>query len=355
MNQWANVVRWEMRTRPFLRTTEFLWQEGHTAHATATEAVGLAQEILDMYAEVCQDILAMPTVKGRKSPAERFAGADDTYTIEALMQNGWALQSGTSHFLGQNFARAFDVFFQDEKGGRELVWATSWGVSTRLLGAMIMTHSDDKGLVLPPRVAPVQVIIVPIIPATGDEKVAQKALELKQALTKQGLRVRIDDRPNMRPGAKYFEWERKGVPLRIELGARDLEKQVATIASRIGSTKSTLSITDITLFAANTAQQLDEVHDGLLNAAKQRLEQRTYSPKDYNAMKAMMEAGGDQAGFYLVPWKCDRNNEAAIKEDCKATIRCYPLTRNEQPPATGVKCFYSGEQATHMAIFARAF
>ena len=215
INQWANVVRWELRTRPFLRTAEFLWQEGHTAHASSECARECATKALEMYASVCKDLLAMPVVKGSKSPLERFAGADDTLTIEALMQNGWALQSGTSHILGQNFAKAFDVFFQNENGDRELVWATSWGVSTRLIGALIMTHSDDKGLVVPPRIAPLQVVIVPI--KQENEAVRKKVDELFFALKKAGIRVKIDDRDNMRPGAKYFEWERKGVPPELTL------------------------------------------------------------------------------------------------------------------------------------------
>ena len=379
INQWANVVRWEMRTRPFLRSAEFLWQEGHTAHATAADAQVTARESLDMYASVCEELLAMPTVKGAKSPAERFAGADDTYTIEALMQNGWALQSGTSHFLGQNFARAFDVFFQTETGSRELVWATSWGVSTRLLGAMVMTHSDDRGLVLPPRVAPVQVVVVPITKGSGDEHeaVLRYAEGIAATLKAAKVRAKVDARPNMRPGAKYFEWERKGVPLRLEVGPRDLAKGAAMLAVRVaaagagaaagveeskgeGGGKVSVPAADGAALTAAIKQALEQYHASLLASAYARLAAHTHRVESYAAMKSMMAAAADdkqlaQAGFYLVPWKCDRANEEAIKEDSKATIRCYPFEHNQQPPAAGVKCFYSGDQATHMALFARAF
>jgi prolyl-tRNA synthetase len=360
INQWANVVRWELRTRPFLRSAEFLWQEGHTAHATKECAVGCARQALDMYHEVCENLLAVPTVRGRKSPSERFAGADDTYTIEALMQNGWALQSGTSHFLGQNFAKAFDVFFQAESGNRELVWATSWGVSTRLMGAMVMTHSDDRGLVLPPRVAPQQVVIVPIGKGKGPdhETVMARAKEIQSALKSKGIRVKIDDRENMRPGAKYFDWERKGLPVRLDIGPRDVASNVviATTRNKAGE-KTTLSSEDD--IASTVQGLLDTLHDELLAGARDRLKAKTYPVSDYATMKTMIEKGGegdiDSAGFYLVPWKCDADNEEAIKQDCKATIRCYPLDLNQSPPTDGTKCFYSGDQATHMAIFARAF
>lgn len=363
INQWANVVRWEMRTRPFLRSAEFLWQEGHTAHATAEDAVQTARESLEMYSDVCSRMLALPTVKGRKSPAERFAGADDTYTIEALMQNGWALQSGTSHFLGQNFARAFDVLFQTESGTRELVWATSWGVSTRLLGAMVMTHSDDKGLVLPPPVAPVQVVIVPITKGAGEEHeaVLRYAEGIAAALKAGRVRVRVDSRSNMRPGAKYFEWERKGVPLRIEVGPRDMAQNAAVVAARAGAGaeggKKTVQTGERLL--ATIQASLAELHQGLLDAATTRLTEKTFRLASYEDMKKKIAAAADgdlaSAGFYLVPWKCDRGNEEAIKEECKATIRCYPFEENVAPPPAGTKCFFSGDQATHMAIFARAF
>ena len=367
INQWANVVRWEMRTRPFLRSAEFLWQEGHTAHATASDAVATARESLDMYASVCEEMLALPTIKGCKSPSERFAGADDTYTIEALMQNGWALQSGTSHFLGQNFARAFDVYFQTETGSRELVWATSWGVSTRLLGALVMTHSDDRGLVLPPRVAPVQVVVVPITKGSGEEHeaVLRYAEGIAAALKADKVRVRVDARPNLRPGAKYFEWERKGVPLRLEVGPRDMAKGAAMMAVRTGgggggdAGKVSVPAADSAAMVKTVRQALSDYHNGLLDAARNRVQANTHRIDSYSRMKEMIKAAADgdtsQAGFYLVPWKCDATNEDAIKEDCKATIRCYPFEHNNAAPASGVKCFYSGEQATHMALFARAF
>lgn len=305
-------------------------------------------------------MLAMPTVKGAKSPAERFAGADDTYTIEALMQNGWALQSGTSHFLGQNFARAFDVYYQNASEGRELVWATSWGVSTRLIGALVMTHSDDKGLVLPPRVAPVQVVIVPITKPVGPdhERLMGRVKELEAALKRVNIRVRVDHRYEMRPGAKYFEWEQKGLPVRIDLGVRDLDKNTAVLALRHSGQKITADISSDTAFATAMQTTLDNMHNELLAAAKERLSSRTFRVQSYEEMKQMIldsEVDRNKAGFYLVPWRCDAINEGAIKEDCKATIRCYPFAENLTPPAEGVKCFYSNQQATHMAIFARAF
>merc|ERR1719502_2232524 len=250
INQWANVVRWELRTRPFLRSSEFLWQEGHTAHATKEEADESAREMLDAYADLCAKLLAIPVVKGVKSPSERFAGADDTYTIEALMQNGWALQSGTSHFLGQNFARAFDVYFQTADNQQELVWATSYGASTRLIGALVMTHSDDAGLVLPPAVAPTQVVLVPISPK-GPEKAPEQHAELmefvdraKGALRDAGVRVHVDTRFNLKPGNKFYEWERKGVPLRIECGPRDVEAGTLLCARRTGGDKFPLPLDD---------------------------------------------------------------------------------------------------------------
>ena len=355
INQWANVVRWEMRTRPFLRTAEFLWQEGHTAHASKEDAMDTAMAALDMYSSVCKEMMAIPVIKGNKSPSERFAGADDTLTIEALMQNGWALQSGTSHFLGQNFAKAFDVFFQNEKGDRELVWATSWGVSTRLLGALIMTHSDDKGLVLPPPVAPLQVVVVPIKQET--EEVRQKVDEIFVALKKAGIRVKVDDRENMRPGAKYFEWERKGVPIRLDVGPRDVGNNAAMIVTRHDGCKSTISTGDDLVELIK--ETMDKMHNDLYDAASERLAKKTFRLDSYDTMKAMIQKGGDgdleSAGFYLVPWKCNEANEEAIKGDCKATIRCYPFEHNQAPPPAGTRCFYSGEEATHMAIFARAF
>lgn len=363
VNQWANVMRWEMRTRPFLRTSEFLWQEGHTAHATAKSAMDDAKGMLENYAAVCEDLLAMPVVRGAKSPSERFAGAEETLTIEALMQNGWALQSGTSHFLGKSFGNAFDVTFQDENGKQETVWGTSWGVSTRLIGALIMTHSDDAGLVLPPRVAPVQVVIVPIPPKKNDVD-AKEAMdtaieELVASLKAQGLRVKLDDRDYVRMGAKFFEYERKGVPLRIEIGPRDVKQQACVFKYRAGSEadeKATVSLSDA---AVKAAEGLEKMQADLYEAAKDRLAQGTTTDVTYDEMKAALEndvaSGYPGSGLYLVPWKCDAENEEKIKEDCQATIRCYPFKENAEGMWKGKKCFYSGEDATHMALIGRAF
>jgi len=363
INQWANVMRWELRTRPFLRTSEFLWQEGHTAHATSEEAVKDAKDMLIQYADLCEDLLAIPVVKGVKSPSERFAGAEETFTIEALMQNGWALQSGTSHFLGQSFGNAFDVQYQDRDGGLQTVWGTSWGVSTRLLGALIMTHSDDQGLVLPPKVAPIQVVIVPIAAKKNDEE-GKRAIEdaldtLVASLKEKGLRVKVDDREYMRNGAKYFEWERKGVPLRIEVGPRDVKNGVCVFKYRSGegaSEKTSVSLDDA---AESAASGLDNLQSELYGIAKNRLDEGITMDVTYEEMRDALvndEASSfDGAGLYLVPWKCDAENEDKIKEECKATIRCYPLDVNEAGIAEGKKCFYSGEDATHMALFGRAF
>ena len=361
VNQWANVMRWEMRTRPFLRTSEFLWQEGHTAHATAEGAIADSKDMLHQYSDMCEKLLAIPVIKGAKSPSERFAGALETFTIEALMQNGWALQSGTSHFLGQSFGKAFDVNFQDADGQQQDVWGTSWGVSTRLIGALIMTHSDDAGLVLPPRVAPVQVVVVPIPPKKNDEdgKVAlDNALgKLVADLRSVGLKVKVDDRDYVRNGAKYFEWERKGVPLRIELGPRDVKDGVCVFKYRVGSEgKETVSLDDA---SARATKGLNDVQDFLLESAKERLAAGINTMATYDQMREALEKDEaseyDGPGLYLVPWKCDAANEEKIKEECKATIRCYPTDVNEAGMAEGKKCFYSGEDATHMALFGRAF
>jgi len=363
VNQWANVMRWEMRTRPFLRTSEFLWQEGHTAHATSEGAREDAKTMMEEYASLCENLLAMPVVRGAKSPSERFAGAEDTFTIEALMQNGWALQSGTSHFLGQSFGKAFDVTFQDADGEEKDVWGTSWGVSTRLLGALIMTHSDDNGLVLPPRVAPIQVVVVPIEPKKNDEegKVAMnKALdELVDSLKAKGLKVKVDDRSYVRNGAKYFEWERKGVPLRIELGPRDVKNKNCVFKYRAGKFSDEKLFVDLSEAASMAFEGLEEMQESLLEQAKTRLEDGITESVTYEEMKTALES--DEAssypgkGLYLVPWKCNAENEDKIKTECKATIRCYPLDSNGEGQVEGKKCFYSGEDATHMALFGRAF
>lgn len=286
INQWANVVRWELRTRPFLRTSEFLWQEGHTAHASQKEALEFSKEMLDMYAEVCKDMLAMPVVQGAKSASERFAGAEETFTIEALMQNGWALQSGTSHYLGQNFAKAFDVHFQTEDGTRELVYATSWGVSTRLLGGMIMSHADDKGLVLPPNVAPLQVIIVPIVGKSQEEndEVTRTYHTMVHALRQRGIRVDVDARQHLRPGAKYFEWERKGVPLRLEIGPRDLKKQQTIMHTRHNDVKEPVSIADLNKLVDTLSAKLSTIHETLYQQAQERTQSRTVEVTNYQQM-----------------------------------------------------------------------
>ncbi len=349
INQWANVVRWEMRTRPFLRTAEFLWQEGHTAHATEAEARQEATGMLEVYRDFCQDTLAIPMFCGVKTATERFAGAVETYTIEGMMKNGWALQSGTSHFLGQNFARAFDVTFQNADGVQELVWATSWGVSTRLIGATIMTHSDDTGLILPPKVAPIQVVVVPIW-RKDKEKEAVLALA-RQVSTQLGdrFRVTLDDRDKLKPGAKYFEWERKGVPLRLEIGPRDVQKNSVFCALRTGGKKFGLPVDDGLPDAVG--KLLDDIQAGLLAAALAHRQANTHRLESYDQLKELLAGGG--GGFALVPWCDDADNEAAIKEDCKASIRCYPLEGQEE--AAGRVCFYSGKPATHMALFARAY
>ncbi|GMI26238.1 hypothetical protein TeGR_g9232 [Tetraparma gracilis] len=360
INQWANVLRWELRTRPFLRTSEFLWQEGHTAHATGEGALEDARKMIGEYSQFTAETLALPTVVGVKSPSERFAGAEETYTIEALMQNGWALQSGTSHYLGQSFGKAFDVTYQtSDESVRETVYGTSWGVSTRLVGALIMTHSDDAGLVLPPPVAPQQVVIVPIPGKKEEEKAAVgKAVDkLAGELRGKGLRVKVDDRDWIRNGAKYYEWERKGVPLRIEVGPRDVAKSQCVLKWRkMKEDKEAVGLDDV---AAIVDKGMGEYHDFLLQSARDRLAGGIRLDASYEDMKGLLEkdeAGAfDGAGLFLVPWKCDAANEDKIKEECKATIRCYPLDVNEMGMAEGKTCFYSGEPATHMALFGRAF
>jgi len=348
INQWANVVRWEMRTRPFLRTTEFLWQEGHTAHATQDEALEEANKMLGVYRDFAHETLALPVIPGVKSATERFAGAVETYTIEAMMQNGWALQAGTSHFLGQNFAKAFDVTFQNADGGLEHVWATSWGVSTRLVGAVIMAHSDDIGLILPPKVAPIQVVLVPIWRKDEDkEKVLDFAAAVQERLGAH-VRLHLDSREKMKPGAKYFEWERKGVPLRFEIGPRDVEGNSVFCAKRTGGKKFGIPLDDG--FVDRVLTELTSIQDGLFEAAKDRQAANTHRVESYEAMKEQMAAN---PGFFLVPWHDDAVTEREIKDDCKASIRCYPL--DAQDEVDGKVCFYTGRPATHMAIFARAY
>lgn len=345
INQWANVVRWEMKTRPFLRTTEFLWQEGHTAHASSGEAEEETRRMLDVYASFCEEFLAVPAIKGRKSARERFAGAVETWTIEAMMQNGWALQAGTSHFLGQNFARAFDVTFQSEGGTRDHVWATSWGVSTRLIGAVVMTHSDDAGLVLPPKVAPVQVVIVPVY-KNAERAEVMAAVDALFAQLKGTFRVKVDDRDNLRPGAKFFEWEQKGVPLRLEVGPRDVKSGQAFAKRRTGGDKFAVPFEGA---AATVGRVLDEMQVALLEAARASREARTYAVSSWDEFCEKIES---QPGFYRIPWGGDDADEDKVKETTRATLRCFPV---DGGPVEGLTCPLTGKPAREWAIFARAY
>jgi prolyl-tRNA synthetase len=345
INQWANVVRWEMKTRPFLRTAEFLWQEGHTAHATQEEAEEETLKMLDVYAEFAENILAVPVIKGRKSERERFAGAVETYTIEAMMQNGWALQAGTTHFLGQNFAKAFDVTFQNQEGHRDFVWATSWGVSTRLIGAVIMTHSDDDGLVLPPAIAPIEAIIVPVY-KEKDREVVMEATNKLFASLKSTIRVKVDDRDYMRPGAKFFEWERKGVPLRLEIGPRDVASGQAFCKRRTGGDKFGIPFENA---AQEVRRVLDEIQTALFNQAVERRNAQTYIVESLEEFKEKIQT---QPGFYTVPWGGDSEDEDWIKEQTRATIRCFP---QDSPSIEGKVCPFTGKPAREWAVFARAY
>ncbi len=346
INQWANVVRWEMRTRLFLRTAEFLWQEGHTAHATMEEAVKETETMLDVYADFAEKFMAIPVVKGRKTANERFAGAVDTYCIEALMQDGKALQAGTSHFLGQNFAKAFDVKFADKSNKLEYVWGTSWGVSTRLMGALIMAHSDDEGLVLPPMLAPIQVVIVPIY--KGEEQltaIEAKILPLKKALEAKGISVKFDHNDKYSPGYKFAEYELKGVPLRIAIGQRDMENGTVELARRDTKTKETVSIENI---AEKIELLLTEIQDTIF---KKALDFRTNSTTKVDSFEAFKKILDDKAGFVLAHWDGSPETEEKIKEETKATIRCIPLDFQEE---AGV-CVYSGKPSKGRVLFARAY
>lgn len=346
VNQWANVVRWEMRTRLFLRTTEFLWQEGHTAHATAAEAVAETEQMLEVYAEFAEKWMSIPVIKGIKTPNERFAGAIETYCIEALMQDGKALQAGTSHFLGQNFAKAFDVKFASKEGKQDYVWATSWGVSTRLMGALIMTHSDDKGLVLPPKLAPFQVVIVPIY--KGDEQLAQiteVVKKMKKAMEAKGITVKYDNRDTQRPGWKFAEYELKGVPVRIAIGARDLENGTVEVARRDTMEKETLQQADI---ETKIEHLLEQIQDNLFQQARTMREAKTYKADTYEEFKQVLEA---TPGFVMAHWDGTPETEQKIKEETKATIRCIPLN-NRQEAGT---CIYSGKPSAQRVVFARAY
>ena len=346
VNQWANVVRWEMRTRLFLRTAEFLWQEGHTAHATKDEAIAETVKMLDVYADFAENWMAMPVIKGVKTESERFAGAEDTYCIEALMQDGKALQAGTSHFLGQNFAKAFDVKFSDKNNTQEYVWATSWGVSTRLIGGLVMTHSDDEGLVLPPRIAPVQVVIVPIFKgdeqkAMIDEKMAVVVASFKAA----GIRVKYDNTDNNRPGWKFAEYELKGVPIRIAVGPRDLENNQVELARRDTKEKTAISLDGLT---ETVAALLLEIQSNLLQRATKYRDDHITSVDTWDEFINVLD---NKTGFVLAHWDGTAETEEKIKDQTKATIRCIPL---DNPLEVG-KCILTGNPSKQRVLFARAY
>ena len=346
INQWANVVRWEMRTRLFLRTSEFLWQEGHTAHATAQEAIEEAKRMLEVYATFAEQFMAVPVIRGVKSLSERFAGAIDTYCIEALMQDGKALQSGTSHFLGQNFAKAFDVKFLNKENKQEFVWATSWGVSTRLIGAVVMAHSDDQGLVMPPRIAPIQVVIVPIY--KGEESKAAidaKANEIIKELKAAGIRVKYDNNDNTRPGWKFAEYELKGVPVRLAMGLRDLENNVVELARRDTKEKQQVSITGLAVYIEKL---LNEIQQNLYNNA---LKYREEHITDVNSWDEFVKILNEKGGFVAAHWDGTAETEAEIKEKTKATIRCIPLNNHQEEG----KCILSGRPSKERVLFALAY
>jgi prolyl-tRNA synthetase len=346
INQWANVVRWEMRTRLFLRTAEFLWQEGHTAHATAEEAIEETEKMLDVYADFAENFMAMPVIRGKKTANERFAGALDTYCIEALMQDGKALQAGTSHFLGQNFAKAFDVKFTSKEGKLDYVWATSWGVSTRLMGALIMSHSDNQGLVLPPKLAPIQVVIVPIY---KDDEQLQKinafANQLKKELEDKDIRVKYDNRDNQRPGWKFADYEFKGVPLRIAIGGRDMENGTVELARRDTKEKQTVPQEGLTHVISGL---LTEIQDGLFQKALKYRDSMIHMVETYDQFKDVLENKG---GFISAHWDGTPETEELIKQETKATIRCIPLNNVLED---GV-CIYSGKPSVQRVLFAKAY
>lgn len=343
INQWANVVRWEMRTRLFLRTTEFLWQEGHTAHATSEEAVIETRQMLDIYAKFAEEYMAMPVIKGVKTPNERFAGAEDTYTIEALMQDGKALQAGTSHFLGQNFARAFDVKFMTEHNKEELVWATSWGVSTRLIGGLIMTHSDDEGLILPPKLAPIQVVIVPIPKPTPE--LAEAADIIIKDLKSRGVSVKYDTDERNRPGFKFAEYEMKGIPVRLGLGMRDLEQNQVEVARRDTKEKTSVSLDGIGTYVENL---LADIQSSMFEKAKKYRDEMITLVDNFDEFQRVLDQKG---GFVLAHWDGTVETEKRIKELSKATARCIPL---DNKPEAG-KCVLTGEPSTQRVLFARAY
>ncbi len=346
VNQWANVVRWEMRTRLFLRTSEFLWQEGHTAHATQKEAVAEAELMMNVYSDFVQNFMAIPVVRGTKTESERFAGALETYCIEALMQDGKALQAGTSHFLGQNFAKAFDVKFTSKEGVLDYVWATSWGVSTRLIGALIMTHSDDKGLVLPPNLAPDQVVIVPIYRSEEEfDAVSEVATDLMMRLRAKGVRVKFDNRDTQKPGWKFNEYELKGVPVRIAIGPKDIEKGSVEMARRDTFAKEFVRNEDV---EDKVLGLMDEMQKGMFNKAIAYREENTTSVDSYEEFKKVLEAKG---GFVLAHWDGTMETEEKIKNETKATIRCIPLEAEKE---TG-KCMVTGAESSQKVLFAIAY
>lgn len=346
INQWANVVRWEMRTRLFLRTAEFLWQEGHTAHATKVEAIEESEKMMHVYADFAENFMAIPVIKGLKTETERFAGADETYCIEALMQDGKALQAGTSHFLGQNFAKAFDVKFANQDGKQEHVWGTSWGVSTRLMGALVMTHSDDNGLVLPPNLAPIQVVIVPIF-RTDEElaAISEVATDLIKSFKKQGVTVKFDNRTTQKPGFKFAEWELKGVPVRIAIGPKDLENGTFEVARRDTLTKEVIAKEGAVDYIANL---LEQIQADLFNKA---LEFRNTHITEVNTFEEFKEVLEHKTGFVSAHWDGTPETEEKIKDLTKATIRCIPLDRVEEEGM----CIFSGAKSTGRVLFAKAY
>jgi prolyl-tRNA synthetase len=346
INQWANVVRWEMRTRLFLRTAEFLWQEGHTAHATAEEAVEETERMLEVYATFVEEYMALPVVRGVKTPNERFAGAEDTYCIEALMQDGKALQAGTSHFLGQNFAKAFDVKFLSRENKQEYVWATSWGVSTRLIGALVMAHSDDDGLILPPKIAPIQVVIVPIY--KGEEQkahIGSRVEGLVAQLKSKGIRVKYDDNDNSRPGWKFAEYEMKGVPVRLAIGARDLENNVVEVARRDTKEKQSVSLDNI---VAHVEELLTTIQQSMFDKAFSYRQEHTTPAGNWDEFVRLLDEKG---GFISAHWDGTPETEEAIKEKTKATIRCIPLNNAQEEG----QCILTGKPSRQRVLFARAY
>ncbi len=347
INQWANVVRWEMRTRLFLRTTEFLWQEGHTAHATAEEAEREALTILDMYAKLAEEHLAIPVIKGRKSESEKFAGAQHTYCVEAMMQDRKALQAGTSHNLGQNFAKAFDVKFQDRAGATQFVWQTSWGVSTRLIGAVIMAHSDDTGLVLPPKIAPVQVAIVPIFKNDSERSGTVGAAHALAADLKGRFDVEVDDRDEYKPGHKFFEWERKGVPLRIEIGPREVAGGTLRSARRDDGTKSVINSSSA---RGEIASMLEAIQSSMFKKALDTRIANTHPADSIGDLKSGLDS--PESGFFMIHWCGSKECESALTEETKGTIRCIPLERPESESGSCIKC---GKPSAGRVVFARAY